>query len=95
MARDLVPRTIELTRSQLVALSAVASRERRSISWLVRESVDFWLATQRESLANADDFPGLHTMAVSPTMQKYMEKPPEGMVSPIADKAGKPPEEKR
>jgi len=94
MARDLVPRTIELTRSQLVALSAVASRERRSISWLVREAVDFWLAAQRESLTTAGDLPDLRTMAVSPAMQKYMEKPPEGMVSPIANKAGKPSEEK-
>ena len=49
MPRDLVPRTIELTRTQLHELSALGSVTRRSVSFLVREAVDSYLdAYKRE-----------------------------------------------
>lgn len=53
MARDLVPRTIELTRTQLTALTAVGHIERRSISFLVREAVEGYIAAYNEAKAAA------------------------------------------
>lgn len=78
MARDLIPRTIELTLSQNAALTAISHRERRSVSWLVREAVEGYIAAYKQAhgLGEAPPpRPDLRTMGISPSQQKYAKPP--------------------